>query len=121
MAGHAIEFRINAEDPSRGFAPAPGVITRFDPPTGEGVRVDTHVTSGYEVPPHYDSLIAKLIVHGRDRRETISRSIAALDAFAVEGVPTTIPMHLSILRSDEFVNDQHDTGGIPGWPAEGAH
>ncbi|UJR79820.1 acetyl-CoA carboxylase biotin carboxylase subunit [Sandaracinus amylolyticus] len=116
LRGHAIECRINAEDPNEGFRPSPGAITRFVPPTGEGVRVDTHVASGYVVPPFYDSLIAKLIVHGRDRNEAIERAIGALESFVVEGVKTTIPMHLAVLRSSEFRDSRYDTRRIPGWP-----
>jgi acetyl-CoA carboxylase biotin carboxylase subunit len=114
--GHVIECRINAEDPADDFRPAPGTITAWQPPRGDGVRVDTHVEAGYEVPPFYDSLIAKLIVNGRDRADAIERMIAALSAFRVEGVPTTIPMHLAILRSAAFRAGAYDTRSIPGWP-----
>jgi acetyl-CoA carboxylase biotin carboxylase subunit len=116
LTGHALECRINAEDPSKGFAPAPGTITAWHPPTGDGVRVDTHVTAGYVVPPFYDSLIAKVIVHAADRDAAIATMITALEAFTVAGVPTTIPMHLAILRSKEFVANTYDTRAIPGWP-----
>ncbi|AKF07577.1 Biotin carboxylase of acetyl-CoA carboxylase [Sandaracinus amylolyticus] len=116
LRGHAIECRINAEDPHEGFRPSPGAITRFVPPAGEGVRVDTHVASGYVVPPFYDSLIAKLIVHGRDRSEAIERAVSALESFVVDGVKTTIPMHLAVLRSEEFRTSRYDTRRIPGWP-----
>jgi acetyl-CoA carboxylase, biotin carboxylase subunit len=115
--GHVIECRINAEDPANNFAPAPGTITAWRPPSGDGIRVDTHVTAGYVVPPFYDSLLAKLIVRGRDRADAIERMLAALAAFHVEGVPTTIPMHLAILRSDAFRTGRYDTRSIPGWPA----
>jgi acetyl-CoA carboxylase biotin carboxylase subunit len=116
LTGHAIECRINAEDPAHGFQPAPGTITAWQPPTGEGIRVDTHVTSGYVVPPFYDSLIAKLIVWAADRAAAIDKMIAALSAFEVAGVPTTIPMHLAILRSAAFRDGHYDTRSIPGWP-----
>ena len=116
MTGHVIECRINAEDPSEGFKPAPGQVTRWQPPTGEGIRVDTHVEAGYVVPPFYDSLLAKLIVKGRDRDDAIARMIAALQAFVVEGVPTTIPMHVAILSSEAFRTGRYDTRSIPGWP-----
>jgi acetyl-CoA carboxylase biotin carboxylase subunit len=116
LTGHAIECRINAEDPARGFAPAPGTITAWQPPTGDGIRVDTHVTAGYVVPPFYDSLLAKLIVSAADRRAAIDRMIAALSAFEVAGVATTIPMHLAILRSPAFRDGRYDTRSIPGWP-----
>jgi acetyl-CoA carboxylase biotin carboxylase subunit len=111
--GHAIECRINAEDPSD-FRPAPGTITAWQPP--EHARVDTHVGAGYVVPPFYDSLLAKVIVTGASRDEAIDRMIAALRAFRVEGVPTTIPMHLAILASDAFRTGAYDTRTIPGWP-----
>ncbi len=117
LNGHAIECRINAEDPAAGFKPAPGTISVWQPPSGEGVRVDTHVAPGYVVPPFYDSLLAKVIVHGRDRDDAIGKMIAALSAFRVEGVPTTIAMHLAILRSDAFRRGDYDTRSIPGWPA----
>jgi acetyl-CoA carboxylase biotin carboxylase subunit len=116
LAGHVIECRINAEDPANQFQPAPGTITEWQPPGGDGIRVDTHVTVGYVVPPFYDSLLAKLIVRGADRSAAIERMIAALSAFRVAGVPTTIPMHLAILRSAAFREGRHDTRSIPGWP-----
>jgi acetyl-CoA carboxylase, biotin carboxylase subunit len=116
FTGHVIECRINAEDPSAGFAPAPGTIATWRPPTGEGVRVDTHVEPGYVVPPFYDSLLAKVIVRGVDRGDAIARMVQALSAFAVEGVPTTIPMHLAILQSEAFRSGRYDTRSIPGWP-----
>jgi acetyl-CoA carboxylase biotin carboxylase subunit len=116
LTGHVIECRINAEDPANGFAPAPGQITAWRPPTGDGIRVDTHVEAGYIVPPFYDSLIAKLIVKGTDRGDAITKMLAALRAFHVEGVPTTIPMHIAILESDAFRTGNYDTRAIPGWP-----
>ena len=116
LAGHALECRINAEDPANGFAPAPGTITAWRPPTGDGVRVDTHVSAGYVVPPFYDSLIAKVITHADTRAAAIAKMIDALGAFEVAGVPTTIPMHLAILRSDAFGRGTYDTRAIPGWP-----
>jgi acetyl-CoA carboxylase biotin carboxylase subunit len=116
FTGHVIECRINAEDPSAGFAPAPGTIETWRRPTGEGVRVDTHVEPGYVVPPFYDSLLAKVIVRGVDRGDAIARMVQALSAFTVEGVPTTIPMHLAILQSEAFRSGRYDTRSIPGWP-----
>jgi acetyl-CoA carboxylase biotin carboxylase subunit len=116
LTGHVIECRINAEDPANNFAPAPGTITAWKPPSGDGIRVDTHVEVGYVVPPFYDSLIAKLIVRGATRDEAIAKMIGALTAFKVEGVPTTIPMHLAILKSDAFRTGAYDTRSIPGWP-----
>jgi acetyl-CoA carboxylase biotin carboxylase subunit len=116
LRGHAIECRINAEDPFEGFRPCPGTITRFVAPQGEGVRVDTHVRDGYVVPPFYDSLICKVIVLGRDREDAIEKMICALSATVVEGIKTTIPMHLAVLRSRQFRECRYDTRKIPGWP-----
>ena len=100
--GHAIEFRINAEDPVT-FAPSPGRIVSFHPPGGLGVRLDTAAYQGYLIPPHYDSLIAKLIVWGRDREEAIGRGRRALDFFVIEGIQTTIPLHRRILDDPDFI------------------
>ncbi|MFN2432458.1 MAG: acetyl-CoA carboxylase biotin carboxylase subunit [Gemmatimonadota bacterium] len=109
LRGHAIEFRINAEDPERGFLPSPGRITNFHVPGGPGVRVDTHAYSGYVVPPHYDSLIAKLICHGMTRAEALGRSRAALDEFVVEGVRTTVAFHQALLKEPRFLAGAVDT------------
>ncbi len=117
FTGHVIECRINAEDPSANFQPAPGTISAWRPPTGDGVRVDTHVAAGYVVPPFYDSLLAKVIVRGTDRADAIERMIAALSSFEVGGVPTTIPMHIAIMNSEAFRSGRYDTRSIPGWPA----
>ena len=106
--GHAIEFRVNAEDPVT-FTPSPGRLTAFHPPGGIGVRVDTAAYQGYVITPHYDSLIAKLIVNGRDRAEAISRARRALDFFVVEGIKTTIPMHRRILDDPDFVGGRLST------------
>ena len=108
MVGHAIEFRVNAEDPET-FAPSPGMITQLALPGGPGVRVDTHVYRGYRIPPYYDSLIAKLIVSGRDRLEAITRARRALSMFLIEGVKTSIPMHLKILAERDFVEGKLST------------
>jgi acetyl-CoA carboxylase biotin carboxylase subunit len=102
VRGHAIEVRVNAEDPFDNFRPVPGQIRKFVLPGGFGVRVDTHCYSGYAVPPYYDSLIAKLIVWGRDRREAIARMRRSLVEFVVEGIPTTIPFHLRVLEHPDF-------------------
>jgi acetyl-CoA carboxylase biotin carboxylase subunit len=99
--GHAIEFRINAEDPVT-FAPSPGRLTAFHPPGGIGVRVDTAAYQGYLIPPHYDSLIAKLVVRGGDRTEAIARARRALDLFVIEGIKTSIPVHRRILDDPDF-------------------
>jgi len=121
LEGHAIECRINAEDPHEGFKPSPGVITKWRAPDdAEGVRVDTHVDGGYEVPPFYDSLICKVITHGRDREQAADRMIAALESLVCEGVHTTVPMHLSILRSAGFRSSDYTTRAIPGWPPDQA-
>ena len=106
--GHAIEFRVNAEDPVS-FAPSPGKMTAFHPPGGIGVRVDTAAYQGYVIPSHYDSLIAKLIVNGRDRTEAISRARRALDFFVIEGIKTSIPMHRRILDDPDFVDGRLST------------
>jgi len=103
MEGHAIEFRINAEDPDEGFMPSPGVVTRWLPPGGPWVRLDSHVYQGYLVPPYYDSLLAKLVVWGRDREECLARSRWALDQFLVEGVKTVIPFHRRVLEHPMFI------------------
>jgi len=100
--GHAIECRINAEDPSHNFRPSPGKITGWLPPGGPGVRVDSHVYTGYEIPPFYDSLIGKLIVWGKDRNTAIKRMNRALNECAVTGIPTTINFHLTLLNKSKF-------------------
>jgi acetyl-CoA carboxylase biotin carboxylase subunit len=107
--GHAIEIRLNAEDPARGFAPAPGVIERFRPPLGPGVRLDTHVEAGSVIPPYYDSLIAKLIVWDEDRPSAIERSLRALRELDVRGVPTTREAALEILASETFRSGRYST------------
>jgi acetyl/propionyl-CoA carboxylase alpha subunit len=108
-AGHAIEIRINAEDPRRGFAPAPGIVGRFRPPLGPGVRVDTFVEDGASIPPQYDSLIAKLIVRDETRDAAIARALRALGELEVLGVPTTREAALDILASDEFRSGDYST------------
>jgi acetyl-CoA carboxylase biotin carboxylase subunit len=109
LRGHAIECRINAEDPYRNFQPSPGLITAYHPPGGPGVRVDTHVYAGYTVPPHYDSLLAKVIVHGNDRQEALQRMGQALDSFILEGPKTTIAFLARVIRSPGFVAGEVDT------------
>ncbi len=108
--GHAIEFRINAEDPARGFAPAPGTLERFRAPLGPGVRVDTAVQDGTVIPPFYDSLIAKVIVWADDRHGAIARGRRALSELEVRGLPTTRGLELDVLHSEAFVSGNYSTG-----------
>jgi acetyl-CoA carboxylase biotin carboxylase subunit len=110
--GHAIEFRINAEDPARAFMPNPGTISGLRLPGGPGVRVDTHIYQGYTVPPTYDSLIAKLIVWGEDRAEAIARGRRALDEFKIDGIQTTIPFHRWVLEQNDFIEGEVHTDFI---------
>ena len=108
--GHAIEVRINAEDPSRDFIPTPGQITRFRPPFGPGVRLDTYIEEGTSVPPHYDSLLGKLIVWDESRPEAIARTLRALGELQVEGIPTTRALAIDVLRSEGFASGHYSTG-----------
>ncbi len=110
--GHSIEIRLNAEDPAHDFRPAPGKLTRFRPPLGPGLRVDTFVEDGSVIPPYYDSLIAKLVVWDADRPAAITRAIRALEELVVEGVPTTRELALSILRSEEFASGIYSTSTL---------
>jgi len=105
--GHAIECRINAEDPAT-FAPWPGRIVEYHPPGGLGIRVDSGLYAGYSVPPHYDSMIAKLIVHGATRNECLMRLRRALEEFVITGVRTTIPLHQQLMAQDDFINGEYD-------------
>jgi acetyl-CoA carboxylase, biotin carboxylase subunit len=107
--GHAIEVRINAEDPSRNFLPMPGRIERFKPPLGPGVRIDTHIEDGAAVPPYYDSLLGKLIVWDENRASAIARALRALAETEVRGVPTTIRVAIDILRSEQFSTGRYST------------
>ena len=102
MSGHSIECRINAEDPEFNFRPSAGEITVFHPPGGQGVRLDTHVYSGYRIPPYYDSMIAKLIVIAKTRPEAIIKMRRALQEFIIEGVKTTIPYHIQLMDDPNF-------------------
>jgi acetyl-CoA carboxylase biotin carboxylase subunit len=110
--GHSIECRINAEDPYNNFAPSPGKINLFYAPGGRGVRVDTHVYSGYEVPPNYDSMIAKLIVTGATREIAIARMLRSLREFVIGGIKTTIPFQVSILENSAFRNGTYNIGWV---------
>ncbi|HEX3000333.1 MAG TPA: acetyl-CoA carboxylase biotin carboxylase subunit, partial [Armatimonadota bacterium] len=112
VRGHAIECRINAEDPERRFAPSVGEVRSLLLPGGMGVRVDTHVYAGYRMPSHYDSLLAKLICWGSDRGEAIARMARALDEFVVDGVQTTIPFHQRIMTNEYFRRGEVDTSFI---------
>ena len=109
LSGHAIELRINAEDAARDFMPSPGRITRWEPPTGEGIRLDSHMSAGAMIPPYYDSMIGKLIAHGRDRADAIARLVAAIDDFAIEGVPTTLALQRAIITHPDFVENRIHT------------
>jgi acetyl-CoA carboxylase biotin carboxylase subunit len=109
LRGHTIECRVNAEDPARNFQPSPGLVTTFHPPGGPGVRVDTHLYAGYTVPPFYDSLVAKVIVHGKNRAEALVRMHQALDGFIIEGVTTTIPFLMKVIEHPVFQDGRVDT------------
>lgn len=109
LRGHAIELRINAEDPAQDFRPAPGTVTRFRPPLGPGVRVDTHVFDGYVIPPFYDSLVAKVIVWAEDRPAALRRARRALTEFELDGVPTTRELAIDILQTEAFSTGRYTT------------
>jgi len=110
FVGHAMEFRINAEDPDADFMPSPGEVTALEVPGGPGVRVDSAVYGGYTIPPFYDSMVGKLIVWGLTREEAISRSRRALLEYRLEGIKTTIPLHLRLLDEEAFASGDYDTG-----------
>lgn len=107
--GHAIECRLNAEDPDRGFTPSPGRVTRYLPAGGPGVRIDSHIEAGYFVPPHYDSLIGKLAVYGDNREEAVRRMQRALEEFRIEGIRTSLPLLRRVLRNAYFVRGDYNT------------
>ena len=109
LRGHAIECRINAEDPEKNFRPSPGVITSFHAPGGPGIRVDTHAYAQYRIPPYYDSLVAKVITHGQDRDDAILIMERALEELVIEGIKTTIPLHLEILKTEKFRSGNYST------------
>ncbi len=119
LAGHAIECRINAEDPEYDFRPSPGKITAFHAPGGPGIRIDTHVYAGYSVPPYYDSLLGKLIAYGSTREESLGRAYQALEEFIIEGVKTTIPFLRDVLRHPDFVAGNVDTHSLERWRESG--
>ena len=112
---HAMECRINAEDPFNDFRPSPGKILSFHSPKGHGVRVDTHVYSGYTIPPYYDSMIAKLIVRAQTRAECVTKMERALDEFIIEGVKTTVPFHQKLMRNEDFRSGNYNTGFLNTW------
>lgn len=109
LNGHAIEFRINAEDPFANFRPSPGLIKQYISPGGIGVRLDSHVYAGYSIPSYYDSLIGKLIIYGDSREQVLCRARRALSEFGIEGIKTTIPLHLQILDDEPFIQGQVTT------------
>jgi acetyl-CoA carboxylase biotin carboxylase subunit len=115
--GHALEVRVNAEDPARGFLPSPGTVGRFRPPLGPGVRVDTHIEEGSVVPPHYDSLLAKVIVWAPDRERALARSLRALNEFEVTGIPTTIGAAAQVIRSEGFARGNYSTSYLEDFAA----
>jgi len=112
FSGHAIQCRINAEDPDKDFQPSPGKIELFVPPGGPGVRVDSHCYSGYTIPPNYDSMIGKLLAHRADRRAAIATMLRALDEFQIVGPKTVIPLHRKVLTHSDFRAGEHDTGFV---------
>lgn len=112
---HAMECRINAEDPYNNFRPSPGRITNFHTPGGHGIRVDTHVYAGYTIPPNYDSMIAKLITMAQTREETIAKMHRALSEFVIEGIKTTIPFHLQLMTNDDFLKGNYTTKFLEGF------
>ncbi len=109
---HSIECRINAEDPDKGFMPSPGTVEHYYAPGGRGVRIDSHAYSKYPIPPHYDSMIAKLIVHASTREQAIARMSRALDEYMITGIKTTIPFQKEILHNKDFVAGKYDTGFV---------
>jgi acetyl-CoA carboxylase biotin carboxylase subunit len=117
---HSIECRINAEDPDNNFTPSPGTIDLYYAPGGRGVRIDSHAYAGYPIPPHYDSMIAKLIVHASTRDQAISRMSRALGEYMITGVKTTIPFQQEIMRHKDFIAGKYDTGFVEKMLAERA-
>ena len=120
IRGAALEMRINAEDPARNFFPSPGLVEALNWPQGEGIRVESHLFEGYRVPAYYDSLLAKLVVHGADRAEAFARAEAALDATRLTGMATTLPLHRLLLADPAVRDGQFDTGTLEPWLAERA-
>ena len=112
LTGHAIECRINAEDPARNFIPSSGTITALNMPGGPGVRVDSHIYQDYEIPPYYDSLLAKVIAYGQNREDAMARMRRILSEFTVEGVATIIPFHKALLEEPDFIAGKFDTNYV---------
>jgi len=112
FTGHTFECRINAENPDKNFSPAPGKITAFHVPGGHGVRVDTHAYAGYEITPNYDSLVAKMIVSGKNRSEAINKVLRCLDEFIVEGIATTIDFYKRVFRDNDFILGKYDNSYV---------
>jgi acetyl-CoA carboxylase biotin carboxylase subunit len=112
LKGHAIECRINAEDPEKDFRPNPGMIKSFHVPGGHGIRVDTHAYAGYEIPSYYDSLVAKLISCGDTREEAILKMRRALDEFIIEGIQTTITFYKTVFSNPNFISGEYDTSFV---------
>ena len=118
--GHAIEFRINAEDPDQDFRPTPGVVSTLELPAGEGIRVDTHLSAGDRIPPNYDSMIAKLIVSAADRPTCLERAAKALAQTRIDGVSTNLALHRRVLDWTDFQQGRYDTGSLESWLNGGA-
>ena len=112
LTGHAIECRINAEDPARNFIPSSGIIEALHLPGGPGVRIDSHIYQGYEIPPYYDSLLAKVIAYGPDRQGAMARMRRVLGECTIEGVATTLPFHQALLNDPDFIAGQFDTSYV---------
>ena len=110
--GYSMECRINAENPSKNFMPCPGTITGLNLPGGNGVRIDTAIYPGYKIPPTYDSMIAKIIVHGKDRNESIAKMKSALGEFVIDGISTNIDFLYKILEDEDFISNNYDTSFI---------
>ena len=112
LTGHAIECRINAEDPARNFIPSSGIIEALHLPGGPGVRIDSHIYQGYEIPPYYDSLLAKIIAYGPNRQGAMARMRRVLGECTIEGVATTLPFHQTLLNDPDFIAGQFDTSYV---------
>ena len=117
--GHSIECRVNAENPET-FMPCPGLVTDFHAPGGLGVRVDSAIYGGYRVPPHYDSLIAKLIVHDQTRNECLMRLRRALEEMVIQGIETSLPLHQKLIAQPDFINGDYDIHWLENWMSEDA-